>query len=243
MKLIKRSLAIIMDVKEVGESDLLVTFFTEERGKLRGIAKNAKKSKRRFLNCIDLYYLVQMEYESKKDELYFLHSCKLIDPFRRIREDYRCFLLSSYMIELVSILFPQEVPEKDIFKILVDSFKSFEKIGLDVVRVNFEAKVMKIGGYGINLERCQICGRRYEGKGKGVFLPQKGGIGCLKCVKDFPSSFLLDPDEIRLLKILQESLDIKEVTKVSKLKEILEAHIRYILGERLKSLDLLAQAF
>jgi DNA repair protein RecO (recombination protein O) len=47
--------AIIMRTKEFGETDLLVTFFTQDKGRLKGIAKGARKSRKRFVNCLDVF--------------------------------------------------------------------------------------------------------------------------------------------------------------------------------------------
>ena len=47
------STAIIMRINEYGESDLLVSFFTPDRGRLEGIAKGARRSFKRFVNCLD----------------------------------------------------------------------------------------------------------------------------------------------------------------------------------------------
>ncbi|MGB9294065.1 MAG: DNA repair protein RecO, partial [Desulfobaccales bacterium] len=45
--------AIVLTVREYGEADLLVTFLTPGRGRLTGIAKHARKSRRRFAHCLE----------------------------------------------------------------------------------------------------------------------------------------------------------------------------------------------
>ncbi|MBW2206889.1 MAG: recombination protein O N-terminal domain-containing protein, partial [Deltaproteobacteria bacterium] len=42
--------AIIMRIREFGEADLFVTFFTPDRGRLKGVAKGARRSRKRFVN-------------------------------------------------------------------------------------------------------------------------------------------------------------------------------------------------
>ncbi|MBN1626048.1 MAG: recombination protein O N-terminal domain-containing protein, partial [Deltaproteobacteria bacterium] len=54
--------AIITRVREFGESDLMVTFFTPDAGRLRGVAKGALRSRKRFVNCLDAFSLVNLEY-------------------------------------------------------------------------------------------------------------------------------------------------------------------------------------
>ena len=60
------SQAIIMRIREFGESDLLVTFFTPDKGQLKGVAKGARKSRKRFVNCLDVFSLVNLEYGLKR---------------------------------------------------------------------------------------------------------------------------------------------------------------------------------
>lgn len=235
-------LSIIMDIKEIGESDLLVTFFTREKGKLKGIAKGAKRSKRRFFNCLDLFFLSRIEMELKRGDLYFLHSCKLIEPFKRIREDYKSFVVASYMIELTDVLFPIRVADENMFDILKNSLLLLEnRCDLKTLLIDFQAKAISLAGYRINLERCQICGRPYEGKGKGAFLVYKGGIVCLRCIKNVNSSVIMEPQEINILRLLQlPSFKIDNHTPfpdkiVEKIGFILYFYIDYILGRRLKT--------
>ena len=113
------SQSIVMRIKEFGETDLLVGFFSEDFGRLKGIAKGARKSKKRFPNCLDIFSLVKMEYQKgRKGDLYFLDSCRLIHGFPGLRCDYSSISLASYMIELTEILFPIGVPDKGMFELL-----------------------------------------------------------------------------------------------------------------------------
>lgn len=236
---LKQFVSIIMDILEIGESDLLVTFFTKEKGKLKGIAKGAKKSRKRFFNCLDLLCLVFMESEIRKNkDLHFLHSCKLIEPFTKIREDYKAFVIANYMIELMDRLFPIEVPDEYMFDTLETSLRMLqERRDYELILANYEAKAVFIGGYGIDLDRCQNCGRAYQGKGNGAFLAYKGGIVCFNCIKNTHSLIILQPETINALKILQSPLSsLNDVhidhNSISKIRNVLNLHIAYILGSK-----------
>ena len=47
--------AIVTHSFNYGESDKIVTFFTKDFGKVKGIAKGARRSKKRFQNALDLF--------------------------------------------------------------------------------------------------------------------------------------------------------------------------------------------
>ena len=99
--------SIIMRTYEYGETDLIVSFFTADRGVLKGVAKGGRKSRNRFVNCLDLFCLCSLEYDIKQDrELCFLQSGKLMQSFPGIRTHFSSLSLASYLLELVELLFP-----------------------------------------------------------------------------------------------------------------------------------------
>jgi len=239
--------AIIMRTWEFGETDLLVSFFTSDRGRLKGVAKGARKSRKRFANCLDLFSPVKLEYELKRGrELYFIHSGKLVHGFPGIRSDFSSLSLASYMAELTEILFPVGVVAKRMFELLNGSFAALnENKNIDELRVLFESKAMALGGYGIDLSRCCNCGRLYKEEGRAVFKRKKGGIACLKCEKESRVSPGLGPATVKTLRMIQstpwakaQTLDLtKEM--IREIKPVLKLHIEYRIGQRLKTSEYL----
>ncbi len=240
--------AIIMRVKEFGESDLLVTFFTYDRGRLKGVAKGARKSRRRFPNCLDLFCLASLEYEPRrKGDLCFLHSCKLVEGFSGLRSNFSSLSLASYMIELTEVLFPPGVVDNSMFELLKESFLELsegQRVGS--LRIHFEARAMALGGYGIDFDKCCCCGRPYTGEGKAIFKGNQGRIACLGCEKESALSPGLSPDGVRGLRIMQsdpwdraqEFFLTEEV--VHEISVVLTRHIEYRTGRRLKTAQYLA---
>jgi len=239
----RTSNAIIMRIKEFGESDILVTFFTPDMGQLKGVAKGARRSRKRFVNCLDIFCLADLEYGSrKKGDLYFLHSGKLINAFPGLRSDFTTLSRASYMIELTEILFPYGVTEREIFHLLRDSFDALAKgERVDIVPIIFEIRAMALGGYGINLEKCCMCGRRYRGEGTATFMPKKGGIACLKCHEISAVSPKLRADSVMIMKMMQSGplTALKELSIpdeiLAEFKPVLKLHREYHLGQRLKT--------
>ena len=240
--------SIITRTWEFGETDLLVSFFTADRGRLKGVAKGARKSSRRFANCLDSFCLTRLEYERKSGrDLYFLHSGKLIHGFPGLRTDFYALSLASYMVELVETLFPLGVAEPRMFVLLKNAFSALAgDMKKEQLRIFFEAKTLALGGYGINFERCCDCGRLYAGEGRAVFKQKKGGIACLKCEKESAQLPGLDPDAVRGLDQIQTTpLDdahraMLTDTMMGEMKKVLRLHLRYSLGKELKTAQYLA---
>ena len=233
-----------MRIKEFGESDLLVTFFTPDKGQLKGVAKGARRSSRRFVNCLDLFSLVNLEYGLKKEgvALHFIHSGKLINAFEGLRTDFSALSVASYMVELTETLFPLNVADRKMFQLLNESFNVLNrKEAINCIPVVFEVKAMALGGYGINFQRCCICGRSYAGEGTAVFNRKRGGISCLKCEQPSKMSPAMEPESLKIMKqILITPFSKLKLSRFSddvirELKTMLKLHRECCIGKELKT--------
>lgn len=232
-----------MRVRKLGESDLLVTFFTPHKGRLKGVAKGAMKSRKRFVNALDLFSLVSLEYAPRRQgNLCLLHSGKLLNAYPGLRADYASLSKASYLIELVEILFPPGVTEPELFELLNLSFESLSRgERSDLIPLLFELKAMSMGGYRIDTTTCAKCGRRYQGEGSAVFVREKGGIACLKCAQPSSVSPPLKPASVKAIETLQNkpfqelmAFDPGEDT-MKEVKTVLKLHREYRLEQRLRT--------
>ena len=238
-----RSDAIIMRVKEYREADLSVTFLTRDKGLLRGTAKGGRKSTRRFVNCLETFSLVLMDYHVKTEgKTYFLDSCRLVDPFPGIRENFESLSLASYVLELLEVLFPMNVSEPRAFDLAKATLGFISRGGdLRKARILFEGHIMALGGYAIELNKCAICGRRYTGKGDGVILVEKGKLSCLKCSRPTETHPLLPPIAISGLRAIQggawETLRHLDLSPqdLKWIGHTLKLHVAYRIGKRFRS--------
>jgi DNA repair protein RecO (recombination protein O) len=228
---------------EYGESDLLVSFFTPDQGRLKGVAKGARKSVKRFSNCLDPFCVSRLEYEKRAGrDLCFLHSGKLVEIFPAVRSDFTSLALASYMLEFTEVFFPLGVVEERMFDLMTHMLTFMEK-GEDLkkVRIMFEARALALAGYGINLARCAVCGRSYAGEGRAIFLHSDGAISCLRCKKESDLSPGMGPDSVGILRTLQTPsvADLMAVRfleeTVAEIRPVLDLHIEYHTSKRFKS--------
>src|SRR4030043_497513 len=79
--------AIVIRSHHYGESDKIVPFFTKDFGKLKGIAKGARRSKKRFQNALDLFsHLRLIFFDREGMGLVRAQGCDILKSFTRIRE-------------------------------------------------------------------------------------------------------------------------------------------------------------
>ncbi len=237
--------AIVMRIKEFGESDLLVTFLTPDMGRLKGVARGGRNSKKRFANCLDLFCLTRMEFQIKpKGDLHFLGSGKLIRSFQGLRSDFASVCLASYVTELTELLFPQSVVSGEIFELLKQALLALERgMDHDRVRMGFEVRALTIGGFQIGFEKCCDCSRLYTGAGRAVFRPDKGGIACLNCRKESRSTPGIGPEGIKAILKMQsmpmpwergDQIVLNEQT-AQEIRRVLNLHMEYRIGHPLKT--------
>ena len=95
--------AIIIDCHDFMEADKIITFFTLSFGKLTGIAKGAKKSRKRFGINLDLFSHVNLLFYAKglNPSLVRIESCDIIHYFDQISADTKKFVYGCYFLELI----------------------------------------------------------------------------------------------------------------------------------------------
>ncbi len=150
------------------------------------------------------------------------------------------------MVELTEILFPLGVADNKMFELLKNSFFEIDKgKKKDLLRIQFEARAMALGGYGIDFDKCCSCGRTYTGEGRAVFKRSKGGIACLKCQQESKLSPGLDHDTVKGLKTIQsdpwnevEAFNFSD-EMIREIKSVLKLHMEYRIGRRLKTAEYL----
>jgi DNA repair protein RecO (recombination protein O) len=101
------------------EADLIVSFFTREQGKLRGVARRARKPKSPFGAGLERLSHVRMAYFLRENaELASLSSCETLESGFGVQADYGCSLALDYFTEVSDHLLPPHEPSEKFFRLL-----------------------------------------------------------------------------------------------------------------------------
>lgn len=238
--------AVVLAYMDFGESDKILTFYTLHFGKIKGIAKGAKRSKKRFGINLEPFSLIRLHFfEKKEDALVRVSACDLISTFQGIREDLFKIAYGSYMLELVEKMVPERERHPELLRLLTDFLGLLEAKGLteDLLRV-FEIRLLDDIGLRPHISDCVICHEPFTGF-SAIVSPEKGGVLCKNCSKGVRAVI---PVSIGALKTLEMALKI-EPSKIPRLvfskdariesREFLRAFIRFHTGRELKSLEFL----
>lgn len=232
-----------------GESDLIITFYSREFGKIKGIAKGAKRSKKRFANVFEPFSQADIIFSRKnRDVLALIESCDIIDHYAPIRQDLEKTLTASYFIDLADQFSPEGKSNELLFTLLADflSWLTRENVSDAVIRF-FEMRLLKIAGFEPALTACVRCKTPVTNGGTYYFYPKEGGIFCAACARPERYDQSVSAGTVRTL-LLGKDMDIEKIRMVClsdslafESRNILCGFISYVLGKEVKSLKVMEQ--
>jgi len=146
---LRRAEAIVLRKQTVTESSLLVTWYTREFGKLKTLAKGARRPKGPFQGKLDLFYRDEIVFlESRRSDLHLLHDCFLEAPHKRLRESVESVAAASYVCELVDLATAPEDPNTKLFDILTGALDVLENLrSHPTVLIWFELHLLAATGW------------------------------------------------------------------------------------------------
>jgi len=101
------------------ESDLIVSFFTRDLGKLRGVARRARRPKSPFGSGLERLSHVRMAYFQRENaELVNLSGCELIQSQFAMQSEYARSVALDYFTEVAEQLLPPHEPNEKFFRLL-----------------------------------------------------------------------------------------------------------------------------
>jgi DNA repair protein RecO (recombination protein O) len=242
-----RTEAIVLRIFDYGESDRIVTFYTAGFGKLRGIAKGARRSRRRFVNALEPFSYSQILFSRRRpDSLALIESSDVICHFPAIRADLEKTLSASYLIDLTDQFTLEDKKNEELF-MLLHAFLHLIEAGpaREALLRFFEIRLLKLSGYDPLLDHCLICKTPLEKETAYRFKAADGGLTCLTCRPDGPDAIPVSLGTIRTL-LLGRDLAIDRLDRLLLSEQsavesrLLLAHfIRHILGKELKSVHVI----
>src|SRR6202158_1407857 len=115
---LKESEAIVLRTYPLRESDLLVTLFTRMEGKVKGVARAAMKSRRRFGGALEPLTYVRASYdERERQELVRLDSCEVIESPMASEVTYARAAGLAHVAELLDELMPDREASDAVFRL------------------------------------------------------------------------------------------------------------------------------
>ena len=154
--------AILLRKIEYGDHDYILTFMTQTHGKVAAIAKNAKKSVRRFSGALDLFSLNHIQCSRprrNKDALMLLNQSDLEEGWANIRYDVFKTAYASFWVEMIYLWVEEGEAQPEIYDLLRFSLDMLngDFIQPRVLSILFQIRFMNISGFSPHLAWCDAC--------------------------------------------------------------------------------------
>lgn len=174
----KQSEALVLRTYPFHEADLLVTLFTRLEGKIRGVAKSAKRSKRRFGGALEpMTHVIAHWEEKEKQELARLDSCDILASPLVSQASYARVLALEYVSEVVDELLPDREPNDAVFRLVLSVVGQLQSEAVWMPLTYFDLWMVRLIGLLPELSHCVTCAAVLNGS-LAYFHPLVDGLLC-----------------------------------------------------------------
>lgn len=178
--------ALLLRRVDYGESDLVVTLFTEELGKLSALARGARKSQKRFGGSLEPMHTLRLTLEEHAtSELFALREARLDVARTKLVSSLEHMEAAGRALGWVRRASPVRTPEPEVWQALDALLGRLEHAGAGTPPraelAHAGLALLAAFGWGLDLGRCVSCGKPCpEGQGALVDVA-RGGLVCRAC--------------------------------------------------------------
>ena len=126
---------LVLNKKDINDSDIYVTLFTQKYGKITAVAYGIRKSKKRSIISLSPLSLSEMTI-SKKGEYYNIIEMDLIKNYKNIIKDIEKLEISLYILSSVDKIFEIDFQENKFYDKLIEILDYIENI--DKLKIGYK---------------------------------------------------------------------------------------------------------
>ena len=191
-----QSEAIVLRTWPMRESDLLVSLLTRDLGKVRGVAKAAMKSRKRFGGALEPMTYVHAAYaERPRQELVRMDHFEAITSPLAQSVDYLRAATLAYYAEVLENVLPDHDPQDAIFRLTLAVLEQSRVDHCWMPLTYFSLWITRLIGWLPETDRCTDCGERFTDEAA-YFHGLTDGLSCARHKK--PNSSMLSRDSLAL---------------------------------------------
>lgn len=181
---LRKAHAVVIGRMALGESDRLVTFYTREYGKVRGVAKAARRPRSRFGGSLELFTQGQLVFfETERSDLARVDSFDIAHPFQSVRENLERLTQGSWVVECLGRLSADRDPNPALYGLLLRTLRALEGCAWpERAAFCFAFRAVDFLGHRLRLDRCLTCGKPSPfSRGSARLDFTAGGLVCEPC--------------------------------------------------------------
>lgn len=232
-----RSEALVLRRHDFGEADRLLTVYTPDHGKLRLIAKGARRPASRKAGHLEPLTRVRLQIARGRN-LDIITQAEAIEAYAALRQDLDLFSRAAYVIELVD-RFAVEEPNRQLYRLLVNTLERLASAEPPAIALRFfELQLLEFAGYRPELFNCLNCSAEVKPEDQ-YFSAERGGAICANCgVVDRHTQRMHLPALKVLRHYQRNTYQVAAATCVRpevhhEIEELMEDYLSYLLERKL----------
>lgn len=247
MPLLKTA-AIVLNSRKWGEADRIVTFYTKDVGKVRGVARGARRQKSRFGAALEPFTRCHVNFfEKPGDSLYRISHVDVVESCQALREELALMGCAARMVNVAGAVTPDRDPDPRVFETLAQGLSSLHGSRDPVLTtLLFQIRLLSITGFRPQTEHCAGCGKP-QPRGEPQFSPLAGGFVCVgcaarhaaRCVTMSRGSLSFVQQAMRLAPPLLTRLTASGQVR-AEVEQAIEGYVTVVAGRRLPPVDFLS---
>lgn len=239
--------AIVLRHADWGEADRLVIVYTREQGKLRALAKGARKITSRKAGHLEPFTHVKLQLSRGRD-LFIVTQADTVDAYLSLRETLALTGNASYVVELLDrFVYEEEGANPGLFRLLADTLARLAARHDTWLAVRYyELRLLDFLGFRPQLFECANCGRAIEAEDQ-FFSFAAGGAICPRCGRGLPNLASISVETLKYLRHFQRS-SYAEATRArppsgvrAEAESLMQGYFTYLLERELNSPGFLRQ--
>ena len=222
--------AVVLRHSDWGEADRLLGLFSREHGKLRAVAKGARKVRSRKAGHLEPFTRVALMLARGRD-FWIVTQADTVDAYLPLREDLVRTSYAGYVLELVDRFTYEEGANRSLFNLLVDTLHRLSvDAELFIPLRYFEIRLLDHLGFRPQLQECVQGGEEIRPENQ-FFSAMAGGVLCPRHGRTAPESRPISMDALRFLRHFQRSsyADARRAQVTQAVQNEIEALIQYYL--------------
>ncbi len=199
-----RAEAVVLRHSDWGEADRLLTLFTREEGKLRAIAKGARKPRSRKAGHLEPLTRVSLLL-ARGRSFFIVTQAETVDAHLPLTEDLELVGYGSYVLELLDRFTHDEDENRALYRLLSATLTRLvagDDPGL-VLRY-YELRLLDAMGYRPELFQCVACEAEIQAEDQ-YFSAGQGGVLCPRCGAGQKGARPVSREALRYLRHYQRS--------------------------------------
>jgi DNA repair protein RecO (recombination protein O) len=241
-----RTEAVVLRHSDFGEADRLLTVYTPYRGKLRLLAKGARKPRSRKTGHLDLFTRSHLLIARGRN-LDLVTQAETVEPYLPLRSSLELMARGHYIAELVDDFGEEQAENPPLYELLCNALDWICTSPQTSLALRFfELRLLELAGYRPQLFECARCRTALEPV-TNHYSDEAGGVVCPRCAPAEREARPLALGAFKVLRYLQTrshaeclGLHISSST-ATEVERLLQGNLTYILERRLKSVEFMNQ--